>query len=86
MKKFVLTFLPLLASCASSTKPDFVVMKYTWKYCWEACGKKDNLAAVSSRECICSQGDPIPINPLVRSQKPSGSGFMDEFLKFLNGE
>jgi hypothetical protein len=79
----VLSFL-LLSSCAS-TQPEFVVMKYTWKYCWEACGKKDNLAAVSSTECICSQGDPIPINPLTRSQK-QGSGFMDEFLKFLNGE
>lgn len=85
MKNFVLIFLPMLASCAS-TQPEFVVMKYTWKYCWEACGKKDNLAAVSKTECICSQGDPIPINPTVRNQKTASSGFMGEFLKFLNGE
>lgn len=82
----VLLLALMLAGCASTKDPEFIVMKFTWKYCWEACGKKDNLAAVSMHECICSQGDPIPINPLVRNQRTANSGFMDDFLKFLNGE
>ncbi len=83
MKLLGIFILLSLASCTTSNN-DFVVFKYTWRYCWEACGKKDNLAAVSSVECICSQGDPIPINPLVRNQKQDS--FMAAFLKFLNGE
>lgn len=75
----------ICASSCTTAKPEFVVLKYTWKYCWEACGKKDNLAAVSSTECICSQGDPIPLQPSAKTQKASG-GFMNDFLKFLNGE
>lgn len=38
----------------------YVVLKSTWKYCYDLCGKKDQLAAVSQHGCICSNGGTIP--------------------------
>lgn len=74
----------LTLSCSARQEPETHVLRYTWVWCWQKCGRGDNLAAVSSSACICLNGDIIPLQPKVY-EKPQPS-FFDRLLAFLKGE
>jgi hypothetical protein len=86
MKKIIVpACIWFLASCSTAQPKQFVILKYTWNHCIKACGKKDNLAAVSSTDCICTNGNTIPLqtNQSAMIQEPS---FFDRLIAFINGE
>lgn len=70
----------------------YVVLKSTWKYCYDLCGKKDNLAAVSQRGCICSNGGTIPFQaaspdelPESLKTEPQSKSLSDSITEYLKG-
>lgn len=75
----------LLGGCSSRQTPETVILKYTWVHCWNACGKKDNLAAVSSASCICTNGGVIPLQPQPVEPITEPSLF-DKVVGYINGD
>jgi hypothetical protein len=71
----------LLTACSTVEKTETVVLKSTWVWCWNKCGRKDNLASVSNSACVCSNGAVVPLQPMV--PEATGPGLMDRFTVFL---
>lgn len=63
-KLFGIITLGFCLSCSHTEKPaETVVLKYTWVWCWNQCGKGDKLVSVSNSACVCSNGGVIPLQP-----------------------
>jgi len=72
----------LLVACSTVEKsPETVVLKSTWVWCWNKCGRKDNLCSVSNSACVCSNGAIVPLQPM--TPEVTGPGLMDRFTVFL---
>lgn len=84
MRKLVF-ILAGLCACSAREAPETVVLKYTWVWCWQKCGKADNLAAVSNSACVCSNGAIIPLQPQV-FEKPVEPSLVERLLAFIKGE
>jgi hypothetical protein len=74
-----------LVSCSSTPKPEntTVILKTTWAWCYNKCGRKDNLAAVSNAACVCSNGAIVPLQPTVPESQENKSGVFDKLSSFL---
>jgi hypothetical protein len=75
----------MLCACSAREAPETVVLKYTWVWCWEKCGKADKLAAVSNAACVCSNGAIVPLQPQVVDPFPEPS-LVDRLSSYLKGE
>ncbi len=76
-----------LYGCTTQPSPEVpaVVLKTTWKYCWEKCGKKDSLAAVSNNACVCENGGVIPLQGKIPELAPEKSLF-EKLTAYFKGE
>lgn len=74
------------SACASPPKPELpsVILKTTWAWCYNKCGRKDNLAGVSNSACICSNGAIVPFQGTVPESQENKSGVFDKITQFLN--
>lgn len=84
MKRIVF-ILAGLCACSAREAPETVVLKYTWVWCWEKCGKGDKLSAVSNAACVCSNGGIVPLQPqaIEPFKEPS---LLEKIGAFLKGE
>lgn len=74
-----------LTACASSVpEVPHVILKTTWAWCYNKCGRKDNLSAVSQSACICSNGAIVPFQSTVPESQENKSGVFDKLTQFLN--
>lgn len=81
----VIFILAMLCACSAREAPETVVLKYTWVWCWQKCGKADNLAAVSNAACVCSNGAIVPLQPQVVEPFPEPS-LLDKIGAYLKGD
>lgn len=74
----------LLVSYASTPEAPTVILKTTWAWCYNKCGRKDNLSAVSASACICSNGAIVPFQGTVPESQENKPGMFDKLTQFLN--
>jgi hypothetical protein len=60
-----------------------VILKTTWAWCYNKCGRKDNLSAVSLNACICSNGAIVPFQGTVPETPENKTGVFDRLASFL---
>jgi hypothetical protein len=82
MKTIISILSVLMTACSTVERPEVVILKSTWVWCWNKCGRKDNLASVSNSACVCSNGAVVPLQPMI--PEPNGPGLVDRFTVFLN--
>lgn len=81
----VLSLVLWLSACSAREAPETVVLKHTWVWCWEKCGKGDKLSAVSNAACVCSNGAIVPLQPQAIEPFP-GPSLVEKIGAFLKGE